>query len=265
MIPPPNDYSNAFPANSVSPDSTQVRPDMTNQHHIPDAATKYILFQRTAYLTLPNNPLVKALRKVVPSISFSHLVQFEAKTRGAKVKNLYLHDMEMEFRSLKQHLPARCDRILDIGCGIAGIDIFLHQHFRDAGVEFYLLDRSQIEENVFYMYRDRAAFYNSLELAKEVLVNNRVPEERIHLLEANDKNEINTDQPMDLIFSLISWGFHYPVETYLDRAYELCSDQGAVILDVRKDTNGIDLLSRKFARTRTILESDKFVRVCANK
>lgn len=40
--------------------------------------------------------------------------------------------------------------------------------------------------------------------------------------------------PLDLVISLVSWGFHFPVSTYLDQVHDLLREGGRLILDLRK-------------------------------
>ena len=178
---------------------------------------------------------------------------------------MYLSDMEREYRSMKEFLPDNCSRILDIGCGIAGIDIFLNEHYSNRSVDFYLLDKNEIEERVYYMYEEKGAFYNSLDLAKSTLVINGVEENHVHLIEAADNNDINMDKSVDFVLSLISWGFHYPVGVYLDKVYDLLVEEGVLILDIRKNTDGLDLLNQKFGNHKVVNETSKFCRVCVIK
>ncbi|MCP3941554.1 MAG: hypothetical protein GY710_08745 [Desulfobacteraceae bacterium] len=238
---------------------------MERQYEISDSTTKYIMFQRTGYLTLTNSFFFRAVRKLIPSFNYKRMVGLEAKLKAGKVSKMYLADMKKEYQSIKKFLPDDCSKILDIGCGVAGIDIFLNQHYLNKDVNFYLLDKSHIEEKVYYMYEEKGAFYNSLNIAKQTLVNNGVKKNNVHLIEATPKNDIKIDNGIDLVLSLISWGFHYPVNIYLEKVYKLLGDGGTLILDIRKDTEGFNLLTQKFGKYKIILETSKYLRVCATK
>ena len=75
---------------------------------------------------------------------------------------MYLSDMETEYSSIQNFSPKECSSILDIGCGVAGIDIFLNQHYLHQKVDFFLLDKTQIYRNVYCMFEENGVFYNSL-------------------------------------------------------------------------------------------------------
>ena len=173
--------------------------------------------------------------------------------------------MQNEYASIRAYLPAGCSSILDIGCGVAGIDVFLQRHYQAGQPRFFLLDKSQVEANVHYGFRQRGAFYNSLDVAKAVLVGNGVAADKVSVLEATDDYALQVPQPVDLVISLISWGFHYPVETYVKTVHELLAEQGRLILDVRKETDGMACLNDWFSECMVIVDTPKYWRVVCRK
>jgi hypothetical protein len=50
------------------------------------------------------------------------------------------------------------------------------------------------------------------------------------------------DSNFDIIISTYSWGFHYPVDTYLDEVASKLAPSGVLILDIRHNTPGEDFL-----------------------
>lgn len=238
---------------------------MKTAYSIPDKAVPYILFQRTAYLKYTNSFLYKALRKVSPMPLYKPVVYLESFFRGGAIKDLYMEDMAHEYAVIKNALPEECRSVLDIGCGIAGINIFIQKHYNNEDLKFYLLDKSAVEDNVFYLFNARGAFYNSLDLARDTLMSSGIKKQNIALLEANEKNDISVAGSLDLIISLISWGFHYPIATYLDRVHEILSEKGRLIIDVRKETDGLDLLKSRFSNVQIIEETTTRQRVVCSK
>ncbi len=242
---------------------------MTRRYVLPDSAAPYILFQRTAYAKIAHPLPAKILHTFFPSLSYETLVSVEAVLRNRAIKASYLDDMEGEFLSIRDVLPASCSAILDVGCGLAGIDLFLNDFYREKGMEptFYLLDKTHLEERVYYRYKPQGAFYNSLSLAREILLANGVFAHQIEVREATEKNEIAIDTELDLVLSLISWGFHYPVRTYLDRVYELLRKGGVLLLDIRKGTEGLYHILKKFSskNVHLVSSSSKSIRLCAVK
>jgi SAM-dependent methyltransferase len=151
--------------------------------------------------------------------------------------------------------------VLDIGCGVAGIDVFLYRHYAGRAPRLFLLDRSRIEASLSYGFKPDQEFYNSLPVARELLLANGVGADDIVLVEATERNEIRVDTQVDLIVSLRSWGFHYPVDAYLDEAVRVLAPRGTVILDVRRDTGGLAMLRGRFADVQAIAEREKFQRI----
>lgn len=232
---------------------------------IPDPAVAYILFQRTGYLTFTRHPLYRTFKKIVPFSLYNQLVHKEARKRSGTIKSLYTADMEKEYLSIQNALPPSLDSILDIGCGVAGVDVFLARHYASQCPEFYLLDKTHIENRVFYGFKPAGSFYNSLQVAKDLLAANQIDPSRVHTIEATPQNEIPVDTNVDLIISLISWGYHYPVQTYLENAYNLLAEKGTLIIDVRKNTPGLEQLKNKFKNLEIIIDHKKYVRVLAQK
>ena len=93
-----------------------------------------------------------------------------------------------------------------------------------------------------------------------------MPPQQIFLQEAED-NKIKFNEKFDLVVSLISWGFHYPLSTYLDQVYQKMALGGVLIIDVRKVTMSDPLteLRTKFGDVSIITESNKHMRVAATK
>lgn len=226
---------------------------------IPDKAIKYILFQRTEYLVYQNNRWINSIVIRLPFLSYNQMVSFEAWVFRNRIKRLFSKDMEREYKSIKKYIPENPSSILDIGCGVAGIDIKLFSHYKEKGQEpdFYLLDKTEINDKIYYGLENKAAFYNSLEVARGLLTANGVSDDKVHTQEATGL-PVFPDKKFDLIISLVSWGFHYPVETYLNEVYELLKPGGLLIVDIRKGTEGEKLLEKKFhTRVQFITDEQK--------
>ena len=227
---------------------------------------KYILFQRTAYARFARNKLLLIISKYWPKSFYEKVVEWEADKRKDQIKKLFQRDILADYEDIRNFLPETCEKILDIGCGVAGIDIFLHRHYGSSDrPDFYLLDKSEIDKRVHYNFEPKGSFYNSLDLARDFLTRNGLSNRQIHLLEATPQNTIDAPAGIDLVISLISWGFHYPVDTYLDRVYELMKDGGRLIIDLRPETDGQEKIKNKFRQVRKISDVKKTNRILAVK
>jgi SAM-dependent methyltransferase len=234
---------------------------------VPNAALPYLLLQRTDYLVLPQSEfLFKVACRLSKRTPLMTAVSLESRLRKRQVARRFDADMHGEYADIRGWLPESATAILDVGCGLGGIDVLLFDHYRrDPDLRFFLLDRTQIDDQIGYGYRDRADFYNSFEMTRAVVTGNGVPASSVATLEARDDAGIDLSQQVDLVISLISWGFHYPVATYLDRTYELLRPGGRLILDVRKDTGGLGEIEAKYGSATVISSESKRQRVVATR
>ena len=242
--------------------------------NIPRKAVKFVLFQRTQYLFFRRNVVVQKIITFLPKriawaleslfSYFNSTVSIEAMLTKKKVENLFSMEMNNEYESMKQYLPVNANSILDIGCGVAGIDIFLSKHYESPSI--YLLDKTEMPNKVYYGLTNKGCYYNSLDVAKKLLESNGVKSENIYLEEATD-NKINFNNKFDLVVSLISWGFHYPVSTYLDEVYEKLNDKGVLVIDIRKksEVDGVEEIRKKFGNVGVVYESSGNTRIVAVK
>lgn len=124
----------------------------------------------------------------------------------------------------------RPQHVVDIGCGLGINDVFLA---RDFAPRFTLIDIESTERQ-FHGWAAEGAGYASLADAMALLVSNGQPADRITLLNPRRDPDALSGIRGDLVTSLYSCGFHYPVDPYLDLFLATMSDGGAVVLDLRK-------------------------------
>lgn len=141
---------------------------------------------------------------------------------------------EYDFEAMKPYLNS--GDVLDIGCGIGGPSALVAQH---CGGNLHLLDGSS--------WGERHAGY----AAEMEPYNDRAATEQ--LLRANGVEDITwwpvgatQLPPVDNVISLISWGWHYPVGTYLAAVERALRRGGRLILDIRPGQGGEDALERSF-------------------
>lgn len=149
----------------------------------------------------------------------------------------YLKELQEDFAAIEPFLPERVGSILDIGCGMGGISVLLKKKYPEARLE--LLDGDNAGD-AMYGFNLVCHPYNSREATEAFLKANGVSCGKWH--------DVGTQEHLkaDLVISLISWGFHYPLSTY--------KVSGFCVADLRK--------KREAPRGRVITETFKYNR-CA--
>jgi len=161
------------------------------------------------------------------------------------IEKSYKLDAEMILKQIKPK------NMLDIGCGIGGVECFI------PNCDFFLIDRTQKDNDIYYGYKEKTSFYNSMHTAINQIASVR-PGAKVYIWEAD--NTIPFQVEFDLIISLISCGFHYPVETYLEQIYQKLRKEGKLIIDLRKGTTNEEVCEKRFGNKRILEETKKYRR-----
>ena len=134
-----------------------------------------------------------------------------------------------EFEVLRPIMdPISPKSIADIGCGYAFFDLFAHKAY---DCDLLLVD---IEENErrHFGFNSEGAAYTSLSVARSFLVGNGVPDQ--HITTWNPQSEeLGEVERVDVALSLLSCGFHYPVDMYMPFFRFGVRKGGKIILDLR--------------------------------
>ena len=139
---------------------------------------------------------------IVPDSAMPHIQRHRnCFKQGATAQD----SIRADFKQLLPYLPKTVGTILDIGCGMAGIDVLLKRHYPDA--QLWLLDGDGKDPRDGWEKKRPEAF-SSRAAADELLAANGVKADRWI--------DINTPEHLraDLVISLASWGYHYPIATY---------------------------------------------------
>jgi len=226
---------------------------------LPLEAREYILYQRTELLPDYNlNIFKKIIEKLKIYNYYKEFVKENAIKNGDAIEKQYTEIMKEIAENILPHVPKNTKNIVDIGCGIGLLSLLLYRNLEEP--ELKLIDKTKTEEEIYYNYENKGAFYNSLNIAKKILIENKVNEEKIQMIEAPDNGKIEIEEnSIDLVVSTISWGFHYPVKTYIESVNNIVKKDGLIIIDIRKDTKGEEDLLDKFS-IEAINESTKFIR-----
>ncbi len=213
-------------------DETEIR--------IPRSALRYVLLQR---------PMLQRFTGVSRRFRLPPALVLHANTvfRRRAIGSSYSRMIHADFEMIRPHLQPRVSHILDIGCGIGGLDVLLFRHYRDCpGLRIDLLDRTDPHTIPRYGFLQGMEFYNALEASSAVLRRNGVPAEAFQSLDAGVA-DVFPRGPLDLVISIASWGFHFPLSTYLEQVERALAPGGRLILDLRRDEGQEDELAKTFA------------------
>lgn len=240
MPPPPES-----PAHGPSP--SDVGP-----YVVPDEAVYFLLLQRSRYRW---QPLYRLFSLFGAGDLYKQRVtrSFIEKRRAPAIGRRYRRDIEATLDQVAPHLPARIVSAVDVGGGIGGLCLGLWRRYAETLERLHLLDRSEVTPTYYTGFRDEAAFYNSLEVARDFLRLNGVPERVTRIVDA--AKDPFPEGPHDLVISTLAWGFHFPVSTYVDEVRRTLAPDGALILHVRRDTDGEAVLEANFRSVRRIDEN----------
>lgn len=144
------------------------------------------------------------------------------------------------------------DSILDIGCGLAGADLIIKRNVPNVDIVLFDLDR--VDAAVKYGYSREPSAYNTRQAVEEFYQLNGA-DAPIYV------SEYPAAMQFDVIMSLISYGFHYPVETYLDQVMATLRPGGRLVLDIRKDSGQVKLLRQFFPNVALIDETKSYSRM----
>ena len=201
--------------------------------------------QRNELLTKEQKWLRKRFGRLIFTKIFINF--FQDKDIDKSAENLFSKEIE----TFKNFLPNKVHNIIDIGCGLGIIDIYLSKLYSNKP-NFFLLDKNKIDKKIIYGFSRNYESYNDLSETRKILSDNDIENERIHLFDVEKPIKIN--QQIDLVISLKSMGYHYPFEIYLDLFKKCCSINTVFIFDVIDGYNNEEKLLKYFNDIKIIYE-----------
>jgi len=163
---------------------------------------------------------------------FNDYINYQV-TTAVDNKEQYTKLSEIEYEVISQYIDPYPKRILELGCGLGRMSIFLNKK-HPSNSKYHLADMSCITPTPTKSSRygwDPGTWYNDLELTKEFCeINGLVNFEIIDLATGS----ITLLRDIDFIFSVMSVGFHYPIEQYMDILKLVAKPDALIIFGVRK-------------------------------
>lgn len=151
---------------------------------------------------------------------------------GAKDLNAAYMDLcASEYATYKDYLN-RPRKILDLGCGLGRVAVWLSYALKNPAAEFILADGNQDDPKETPQYGWNASnWYNNLATTERFMCLNGVKNFRLFDL----RNEaIESLSGLDLVISMLAVGFHYPIEPYLDALAGASSKNVVMVFGLRQ-------------------------------
>jgi SAM-dependent methyltransferase len=215
----------------------------------------------TLQILLAQSASAEVRRRFEPQGNVFDLIKTDHEFQHAFIDSYMKTNLKF-FQAIRPHIPKKCHKVLDIGCGIGLLDLFIYRNAPDEKPDLYLFDKSvdltapssaSIAPTGF---NDLYVFTASLAQSARFLELNGVADRHIHLCEVGTWS-ISNGAPFDLVFSRKSWGFHYPLSEYLDEVVSSVAGQGALITDVRADQGGERMLQASFRQVDVLEQGNK--------
>lgn len=181
----------------------------------------------------------------------------ESKLRRSSILRTAWEDAQSEWRTLRPFLnPLPNSEVCDIGCGHALISLAAALDRPDLRITLVDIERTETKHHDF---NSAGAGYASLESATNLLTSNGVPSDQIATFNP-EKQQLPQGERFNLVISIISAGFHYPVDDYAQYALCTLKPGGAFIFDMRSTMDQRSALSG-FSEIRQIEGGPKSTRL----
>lgn len=146
----------------------------------------------------------------------------------------YAEACQIDFEAMKPYLLE--GDLIDIGCGLGGPTSLIAQH---CGGTVHLVDGTADGARKAG-YKPTMEPYNDRAMTERMLEANGVTDYHWHNVGTKTLPKVQN------VVSLISWGWHYPVSTYLEAVESALPKGGRLILDLRPGQGGEAELAHSF-------------------
>ena len=208
---------------------------------------KLILLQRNELLSNKQKYLRKRFGRYIFTNFLIHY--FQKNDLKILTENLFRKELE----TFEKYLPSNVENIMDIGCGLGVLNIFINQKYQN-NPNFYLLDKNTVDNKIKYGFSKDYESYNDLNETKNILLKNGLSKEQIYI--KNVDQEIMIDNKINLVISLKSMGFHYPIENYINLIKKTCSTETTFIFDVFEEKYSLNDVKKYFNEAKIIYEEN---------
>jgi SAM-dependent methyltransferase len=151
----------------------------------------------------------------------------------------YEEQAAMQWEALKPALAAfpAVGSVLDIGCGYALLDVVLARALRPHSV--FLIDGNG-DGTKARSFRATMAPWADARMGA-LMFHTNAPADCWMMVQ--NKSPFVFPPGLDMVMSSRSWGHHYPISTYLNQVAGAVRPGGLLLIDIRRDTDGLQQLA----------------------
>lgn len=135
-----------------------------------------------------------------------------------------------EFSQIREHLN-NPKTILELGCGLGRMSVYLNHYFKDDSIKYILADYDVLNKKPKYMWNPKKQYYNKLHLTKKFCLINNLKNFKILNL---GKESINKLKDVSIVMSFLSVGFHIPIEDYIKNIMKIINNDSVLFFGIRK-------------------------------
>lgn len=172
-------------------------------------------------------------------------------------KKAYEASLKVIFKSIEPVLPATCARVVDIGSGLGGIDVFFAEHYSTPQQPVVcLIDGLEDPPKVNWHFKTFSHQGRALDFLKK---------NGVKFPCYFSPNNWPKKTRADLIVSFAAYCFHIPVGDYIQEVKESMHADTVVIFDVRRQRRDwLEELVRALGKPKVLAEGPKYVRCAFN-
>ena len=143
--------------------------------------------------------------------------------------DVYLNLSKVEYRLFKNFIE-KPKNILDLGCGLGRMSIYLNTRLRNPSAHFILADASHVSEKIRYGFNKGESYYNDLDLTASFARENGLTNFETFDIRVKDLKSLSN---IDFVMSFFAVGFHSKIEDCLDDLLQITTSDCTMIFGVR--------------------------------
>ena len=172
-----------------------------------------------------------------------HVRQYRPSKQEAATRPWYISQAEWD--SAEVVIDKKPKRILDYGCGLGRMSVYVHKQFQDPAIEYVLFDGDSTpsKQGAGTGFTRQEIFYNNLRMTELFCRSNDLTN---YMIVNAEEQPLSDAGEVDLVMSFLSLGYHYPIEDKLDEIIEILNPEGTVVAGVREGLYLPEMFISKF-------------------